>query len=635
MRLCFLSSSRGNRYMRELLEGVASVAARSGLQVSTAVDRYPEFDDDTAWVVIPHEFFDTAPGAGWPTERHLQRTIGFCVEHPGTHWFERTCVHAVRLGALVDIRARTLEELRRRGLSAEHFRLGYVPEWDCSQGDELAPRPVDVTYLASADQRRARALAGYGETLWPHSCRLIIAPQRPKTEAAPNYLIGAEKHALFRSSKVLLNVHRSGAQGLEWPRVIEAMSNGCVVVSEHSDDFAPLVAGEHFISAHVEHLALLADSLLRDPGRLADIRRAAYRLLHDELSMEPSVQRLASIAQSLIKRPIRYAPWPAGAMPEPPPIDDGPLAPSGDRIGAALKRLLIEVLELRSELTPPDAGQIGDAPPAETWTPAYPKACPRVSVGVALYNYEREVVDALRSACASDYESFEIVVVDDASTDGSLAAVTAFAEKHESFPIRIVASGANRGPGAVRNTLLNLARGEFLFVLDADNSVFPPTLRRLAAALEADPEAAFAYGILAEHEGTLGTGLLSEQPWDPESLGIDNAIDMMSMLRRSSILAVGGFSPDRRLAGYEDYDLWCRLAEADRYGVLVPQIVGRYQRSQHSMLSLTTLDTTHARSLMRARAPKVWGGPELTAKIAQRLPLDRLVAGIEVAPGGG
>ena len=274
-------------------------------------------------------------------------------------------------------------------------------------------------------------------------------------------------------------------------------------------------------------------------------------------------------------------------------------------VRAALKRIAVELGDVRRQLAQPSEPATREV----ARTNAITGVLPRVSVGISVCNYEREVIEALDSVVSSDFTDFEIVVVDDKSSDGSLAAVTSYAADHDPFPIRVLAHGTNRGAGAVRNTITEHARGEFVFILDADNRMFPPTLGKVVAALDNDPQAAFAYGVLASYEGNTPVGLISHRPWDPESLATENYIDAMALIRRD-VLSDLAYTEDPRLVGLEDYDLWCRIAEAGGYGVLVPEIVGRYRRSQHSMLSLTLIDGSVARSLIRARAPRVWGDAE-------------------------
>jgi len=615
--LCFLTSRRSNHFVNELLSAVAKAVAQEGADVAVAHERFPPFDDATVYVVVPHEFFALAQDAGGPTPWHLDKTIGFCVEQPGTPWFEETCRYSRSLGAVVDIRASVVPELRARGLAAEHFQLGYSSEWDHWNRDESVARPIDVLYLGSAEGRRDRLLAGYAGTLWPRQARLLIPPEAPKTGPLANYLVGEAKYRQLREAKILLNMHRTGADRLEWVRVLESICNGCVVLTEHSLDLAPLAAGEHLVSARAENLALLADHLLDDETRLAEMRVAAYDFVRSELSMAPAAQRLIAIAEEVVRRrrlfrsrgstvlPVALPPGTPNAIVEAVRAELKP-------VRSALKRLAIETDHTRRQLealnSPRAASgrnEAGLRVVAET--PAYRAAQPRVTVGVSLHNYERKVVDALNSVAASDYGDYEVVVVDDCSSDGSLAAVETLLLERPWIPAVLLEHTLNRGLGRTRNAISAHARGDFVFVLDADNAIYPSALGRLVDALERDPAAMFAFGILACERAGVPDGLISAQPWDPARLETDNYIDAMALVRRERLIDLGGFSEDHRLVGFEDYDLWCRVAEQGEYGVQVPEILGRYRASADSMLSLTLIDTTVARSLIRAHAPTVMG----------------------------
>jgi len=250
--------------------------------------------------------------------------------------------------------------------------------------------------------------------------------------------------------------------------------------------------------------------------------------------------------------------------------------------------------------------------PALSWaasTPAYETAAPRVTVGISLHDYEAEVRDALASVAASDYSDYELLVLDDASADGSVAAVESFLANHPWLPAAVAVHRDNQGLARTRNAITRHARGELVFVLDADNGLYPNALGRLVRALDDDPDAAFAYPTIAVRERERPAGLLSYHDWDVDLLRVTNVIDAMALIRREALLDLGGYWDDRRVVGWEDYDLWCRIADAGGHGVHVPEILAWYRQTGHSMLSLTELDVTVARSLIAARAPSVFSAP--------------------------
>jgi GT2 family glycosyltransferase len=145
-------------------------------------------------------------------------------------------------------------------------------------------------------------------------------------------------------------------------------------------------------------------------------------------------------------------------------------------------------------------------------------------------------------------------------------------------------------------------------MLDADNALFPHAAERLAAALDEDPEAAFAYGLIGMYRDADGApdGLLSAFPWDPSLLKRFNWIDALALLRTHAVMELGGYVDDDRLHGWEDYDLWARIAESGGHGAHCPQPVGRYRRSQGTMVALSDLDQHGMRAALAQRSPRTF-----------------------------
>lgn len=107
-----------------------------------------------------------------------------------------------------------------------------------------------------------------------------------------------------------------------------------------------------------------------------------------------------------------------------------------------------------------------------------------VSVAIANFNGSRFLEAAIASALAQDMKAIEVIVVDDASSDDSLAKAEAVARADPR--VRIARLPSRRGPGAARNLALDMARGEWLAVLDADDLIHPARLGTLLARARAD-----------------------------------------------------------------------------------------------------------------------------------------------------
>jgi glycosyltransferase involved in cell wall biosynthesis len=269
----------------------------------------------------------------------------------------------------------------------------------------------------------------------------------------------------------------------------------------------------------------------------------------------------------------------------------------------ALKHLVIRqrILEREVRGLRDDLGGAEAADRIERLGPSLP--APRVSVVLPLFNFADYVAGALRSVAVSDLRAVEVVVVDDASTDGSAEVVRETSAALPWLPVTLVLRGRNGGLAAARNLGTELARAEYVFMLDADNEVHPRGLRRLAEALDAAPTAAFAYGVIEAHAADDPRGIVSWLGWDAERLRYGNWIDAMAMLRRSALLEVGGYTGEPSLYGWEDFALWCALAGAGRGGVHVPEFVARYRSNPHSMIALTTIDVSEAWATLLRRYP--------------------------------
>lgn len=216
---------------------------------------------------------------------------------------------------------------------------------------------------------------------------------------------------------------------------------------------------------------------------------------------------------------------------------------------------------------------------------------PDVTVVVTLYNYAAYIEGCLASVIASRTDGLaggvEVLVVDDCSTDRSAALVEAFMAT-QAVPIRLVRHHTNRGLADARNVGLREARAPFVFILDADNEIRRDCLAEHHRALTSS-EHAFAYGHIQrfESQSRADLGLMSSAPWDVAALVTNPYIDAMAMLRRDAALRVGGYSTEYGVIlpqGWEDYDLWLKLAQAGHSGVMIPRTLSDYRVHGTSMI---------------------------------------------------
>ncbi len=205
-----------------------------------------------------------------------------------------------------------------------------------------------------------------------------------------------------------------------------------------------------------------------------------------------------------------------------------------------------------------------------------------VTVAVSLFHYERFLPDCLHSVLRQRHETIELIVVDDHSTeDGSIDVALGWLERHADRFARalLLRHTRNQGLAQARNTAFAHARGAAVFVMDADNEIYPRAIGRLHTAMETSG-AAVTYTQLELFGAKRTIGLADI--WQPEWLRHGNYVDAMSLISRRAWRDVGGYTHIE--GGWEDYDFWCKLIEQGYRAAFVPEILCRYRVHRTSML---------------------------------------------------
>lgn len=204
---------------------------------------------------------------------------------------------------------------------------------------------------------------------------------------------------------------------------------------------------------------------------------------------------------------------------------------------------------------------------------------PELTVSMPARNAAPFIAEAIRSVLAQEGVDFELIVVDDASEDGTAERVEAFSDPR----VRLLRNPDRLGIGGSHNRALEAGRGRFLAHVDADDVVLPGALARMAAALRASPDAAQAYchhytidarGAIERHEHERQRATFARRrpghDYRRELLEHGMAVNTLRTYRRQALAATGRF--DESLPFGVDYEMAVRLA--DRYDlVLVPEFL--------------------------------------------------------------
>ncbi len=196
---------------------------------------------------------------------------------------------------------------------------------------------------------------------------------------------------------------------------------------------------------------------------------------------------------------------------------------------------------------------------------------------IPCYNLGQYLPEAVDSVLAQTRTDYELLIVDDGSTDPhTREALEACARRGLQ-----VLRQENRGLAAARNAGVARARGAFICCLDADDRLRPEYLERAAAVLESRPEVGFAssyYREFGEHES-----LVEQSDCQFPRLLVENRAMVSSLFRKQAWEQVGGYCEDFSVPGYEDWDLWISLVEAGWECAVVPEVLFEYRVRSGSM----------------------------------------------------
>lgn len=214
---------------------------------------------------------------------------------------------------------------------------------------------------------------------------------------------------------------------------------------------------------------------------------------------------------------------------------------------------------------------------------------PLVSILIPAYNAEEWIADTIRSALAQTWPRKEIVIVDDGSTDGTLAVARRFASSQVS-----VVTQENQGAAAARNKALSLCQGDHIQWLDADDLLSPDKVTRQMEARDRGCSertllsSGWGYFIYRLHRAEFApTALwcdLSPAEWLTRKMGQNLHMQTATWLVSRELTDAAG-PWDTRLLGDDDGEYFCRVLLASDGVRFVSEARVYYRRSGHDRLS--------------------------------------------------
>jgi glycosyltransferase involved in cell wall biosynthesis len=197
-----------------------------------------------------------------------------------------------------------------------------------------------------------------------------------------------------------------------------------------------------------------------------------------------------------------------------------------------------------------------------------------VSVIIPAFNQGQFIAQTIRSVLNQNLADFELIVVDDGSTDNTAQVVNGFNDPRVGYVYQ-----KNRGLAGARNTGIRSTQAPFLSFLDSDDLFLPQNLELLVSALQEKPDAGLAAGqAIPIDENGNRVGRLFDNPISKDSsmFLLGNPIQVGSMMIRRSWQETAGYF-DESLRSYEDWDLWLRMAKLGCPMTWVPRPVFLYR----------------------------------------------------------
>ena len=186
-----------------------------------------------------------------------------------------------------------------------------------------------------------------------------------------------------------------------------------------------------------------------------------------------------------------------------------------------------------------------------------------VSIVITCYNLEEYIEEAVQSALEQQFDKYEIIVVDDCSTDGSKKILKRLKRKYKH--LRLVFNKYNLKAGLSRNAGIEVARGTYVLCLDGDDRIPPNYIAKLYQAISSDRSIGIAYGnfhLFGEQHGQVKC-----REWNFRDLIKGNLLGCCSLFRKEAWRRCGGYKNIN--PSWEDYELWLNIGKHFYDGIYV------------------------------------------------------------------
>jgi hypothetical protein len=224
-------------------------------------------------------------------------------------------------------------------------------------------------------------------------------------------------------------------------------------------------------------------------------------------------------------------------------------------------------------------------------SPPAPGQEPAVSILIPYFNMGRYLPETLRSLRRQTFEDYELILIDDGSTE---PASRRLVDELEGTPKLRIVRKPNGGLSSARNAGLRHARGRWILPVDPDDLLSPTFLEKAVGVMSRSPGLGYVTSLVSYFTEDPQQPIGGWVPWglEPDALCLENvASTCTALMPRALLEELGGY--DEWLTSFEDWDVFCAMAERGLEGLVIPEFLFHYRRRPDSMTHTVATESKH------------------------------------------
>ena len=236
---------------------------------------------------------------------------------------------------------------------------------------------------------------------------------------------------------------------------------------------------------------------------------------------------------------------------------------------------------------------------------ARPNSSPDVTIVIPVYNAARYIAETLDSAFAQTYENFDVVCVDDCSTDDSVEIIRQYIETSPNAQqLSLIQLSENSGPSVARNKGIAAAKGIYILPLDADDKIDQCYMQKAINCFIADP----AIDVVYCKATTIGNDVSPYDfpPYDAGEMAVRNLVFATAFFKKSDWVQYNGYNENMR-TGLEDWDFWLHFTEDSKRFLQINETLFFYRKHGESRSESAQKNYSALIKQIRKNHPKIFG----------------------------